>query len=107
MSHLNGFTLKKVYFKDTMALAEVWARYILKSTNVYKVHIEKEKETPIADANIKPFEIENSVAEHGVWFSEPAAFREIWRYSPFEENYMRNSLKWKESHTPLKTNQGS
>jgi len=59
------------------------------------------RKTPVADATIKTFEmIENSFAEHRVWFSEPDAFRKIWHYSPLEENYKRNSLKWKASHTP-------
>lgn len=70
------------------------------ASNLYKVHNEQEKETPVVDATDKPFEIENSVAEYRVWFSKPAALTEIWRYSPLEENYTRNSLKWKESHTP-------
>lgn len=52
-----------------------------------KTRTGKEQEIPVAEASIKSFEIESSLVEYRVWFSEPAAFREIWRYSPLEENY--------------------
>lgn len=78
---LNGFTLKKLYFKDTMTYVEEQA------SNMQKTCTGKEQEIPVAEASIKSFEIESSLVEYRVWFSEPAAFREIWRYSPLEENY--------------------
>lgn len=103
-SQLNGFTLKKVYFKGIIAWAEVWAK------NLYKICIEKEKETSVADETIKPYEIENSFAEHRAWFSvcfsEPAALREIWHFSPSKDT---QEIPWsgKKDTYLLRTNQGS
>lgn len=92
MSQLNRFLLKKLYFKDIIRLKcelITCTRYVL-----------KRRKTSVADETIKQYEIENSVDEHRACFSEPAAVREIQYLSPSEETYTRNSLKWKERHTP-------